>query len=90
MNAVAAALNIKHVIRIPLIPNYLLILSSRGESCGDADGDVVAAPAVAAAPHLRPRPARRRPEAHGQRGDGSEGRCFVIIGALRAPWRASH
>ena len=83
MNAVAAALNIKHVIRIPLIPNYLLILSSRGESCGDADGDVVAAPAVAAAPHLRPRPARRRPEvAHGGRSGGRSEERLIRIGNI--------
>ena len=74
MNAVEAALNIRHVIRIPLIPNYLLVFSSRGESCGDADGDVVAAPAVAAPPPLRPRPPRRRPEAHGRRGNGGRER----------------
>ena len=43
----------------------------RREPRGDADGDVVAAAAVAAAPRLRPRPAGRRPEAHlGQRHDG--------------------
>ena len=54
---------------------FQIPISFRREPGGDADGDVFAAAAVAAAPPRRPRHPRARPEEHGRHGgEGVKGK----------------